>query len=160
MGRTSRWSVRRREKTPRRPRHSTGASGPVRQALGPELIGELESLCGAPSVGLRDVVCDVGAIVMAALVGSHFGHAIGPLLAVLYIGVRQRHLSNLAHECVHAKLLVTARGNRRVGYLLTGMLGEGLRPYRVTHGMRSWAPEPIRCSSRTRPGAFTPSGRR
>ncbi|GHE12013.1 fatty acid desaturase family protein [Streptomyces alanosinicus] len=135
MGRPSRWSVRRREKTPRRTRHSTGASGPVRQALGPELIGKLEGLCGAPSVGLRDVACDVGAIVVAALVGALAGHLVGPLLAVLYIGVRQRHLSNLAHECVHAKLLATARGNRLVGYLLTGMLGEGLRPYRVTHGV-------------------------
>ncbi|MEU8523618.1 fatty acid desaturase [Streptomyces sp. NPDC048577] len=135
MGRTSRWSVRRRERTPRRTRNSTGASGPVRKALGPELIGELEDLCGAPSVGLRDVALDVGAIVVAALVGSLVGHVVGPLLAVLYIGVRQRHLSNLAHECVHAKLLVTARGNRLVGYLLTGMLGEGLRPYRATHGV-------------------------
>ncbi|MFF7400642.1 fatty acid desaturase family protein [Streptomyces murinus] len=135
MSRPSRWPVCRREKAARRTRHSTGASGPVRQVLGPELIGELESLCGAPSVGLRDVAYDVGAIVVAALAGSLAGHFVGPLLAVLYIGVRQRHLSNLAHECVHAKLLVTARGNRLVGYLLTGMLGEGLRPYRVTHGV-------------------------
>ncbi|MFJ6140732.1 fatty acid desaturase family protein [Kitasatospora sp. NPDC092286] len=135
MGRPSRWSARRRENTRSRSRHSTGASGPVRQALGPELIGELEGLCGAPSVGLRDVACDVGAIVVAALAGSLVGHVVGPLLAMLYIGVRQRHLSNLAHECVHAKLLATACGNRLVGYLLTGMLGEGLRPYRATHGV-------------------------
>ncbi|MCT6780541.1 fatty acid desaturase [Streptomyces sp. CS7] len=135
MGRPSRQSLHRREKTPRRTRHSTGASGPVRQALGPKVIAELESLCGAPSVGLRDVAYDVGAIVVAAVTGSLLGHVVGPLLAMLYIGVRQRHLSNLAHECVHAKLLVTARGNRLVGYLLTGMLGEGLRPYRATHGV-------------------------
>lgn len=135
MGRFSRWSAHRRGKRPKRTRHSTGASAAVRKALGPELIGKLEGLCGAPSVGLRDVACDVGAIVGAAIVGSLVGHVIGPLLAVLYIGVRQRHLSNLAHECVHAKLMATARGNRMVGYLLTGMLGEGLRPYRVTHGV-------------------------
>ncbi|MEW1757388.1 fatty acid desaturase [Streptomyces cyaneofuscatus] len=135
MGRPSWRSVRRREKTPRRIRHSTGASGPVRQALGPKVIAELEGLCGAPSVGLRDVAYDVGAIVVAAVAGSLVGHVVGPLLAALYIGVRQRHLSNLAHECVHAKLLVTARGNRLVGYVLTGMLGEGLRPYRATHGV-------------------------
>jgi fatty acid desaturase len=127
--------MRRREKTPRRTRQSTGASGPVRQALGPELIGALEGLCGGPSVGLWDVAYDVGAIVVAVSVGSLVGHIVGPLLAVLYIGVRQRHLSNLAHECVHAKLLTTVRGNRLAGYLLTGMLGEGLRPYRVTHGV-------------------------
>ncbi|MFE9137953.1 fatty acid desaturase family protein [Streptomyces sp. NPDC007355] len=135
MGRPSRWSARRREKTPRRTRYSTGASGPVRKALGPELISKLEDLCGAPSVGLRDIACDVGAIVATAIVGSLVGHVVGPLLAVLYIGIRQRHLSNLAHECVHTKLLATARGNRLVGHLLTGMLGEGLRPYRVTHGV-------------------------
>ncbi|MFF1907254.1 fatty acid desaturase [Kitasatospora sp. NPDC058218] len=84
---------------------------------------------------MRDVAVDVGAIAVAALVGSLVGHVVGPLLAVLYIGVRQRHISNLAHECFHAKPLVTARGNRLVGYLLTGLLGEGLGPYRATHGV-------------------------
>jgi len=118
-----------------RSRAGTGASGPVRQLLGPALIGELEQLCGNPTIGLLDVVGDVTAVVAAAVAGSLVGHLVGPLLAVVYIGVRQRHLSNLAHEAVHTKLLRSRRGNRLIGYLLTGLLGEGLVPYRVTHSV-------------------------
>lgn len=135
MGSPALRSARRRAVVQGRSRNGTGASGPVRRALGPELIGELEQLCGRPTVGLFDVCQDVAAIVVAAVLGSLIGHVLGPALAVLYIGVRQRHLSNLAHECVHSKLLATRRGNRLVGHLLTGMLGEGLRPYRVTHAV-------------------------
>src|SRR6476469_2107663 len=120
---------------PGRSRAGTGASGSVRKALGPELIGELERLCGRPTIGLVDVAADIAAVTAAAVTGSLVGHVVGPLLAVVYIGVRQRHLSNLAHECVHQKLLATRRGNRLIGYLLTGMLGEGLRPYRASHAM-------------------------
>lgn len=122
-------------RAPVRSRAGTGASGPVRKLLGPELIRELEQLCGRPTVGLLDVVRDGGWILTAAVVGSMVGHVVGLVAAILYIGVRQRHLSNLAHECVHQKLLVTSRGNRLIGYLLTGLLGEGLAPYRATHAV-------------------------
>ncbi|WP_399919875.1 GNAT family N-acetyltransferase [Streptomyces kanamyceticus] len=47
--------------------------------------------------------------------------------------MRQRNLSNLGHECVHSKLVATRRANRIVGYLLTGLLGEGFEPYRSSH---------------------------
>jgi len=118
-----------------RVRKGTGASGPVRKALGPDLLGELEKLCGKPTVGLFDVCADVAAIVIVAAIGSVVGHFAGPLLAALYIGVRQRHLSNLAHECVHGKLLRTRGGNRLLGHLLTGLLGEGFVPYRSSHSI-------------------------
>jgi fatty acid desaturase len=116
-----------------RTRSGTGASGPVRKALGSDLVGSLEQLCGRPVIGLLDVGHDVAAIVVAAFVGNRMGHVVGPVLAVCYIGVRQRHLSNLAHECVHSKLMATRRGNRAVGHLLTGLLGEGFLPYRSSH---------------------------
>ncbi|MGK4906496.1 fatty acid desaturase family protein [Streptomyces albus] len=116
-----------------RTRNGTGASGPVRRALGPQLIADLEKLCGRPTIGLLDVVKDLAAMALAAVAGHLTGHIIGPLLAVIYIGVRQRHLSNLAHECVHAKLMATRRANRLVGYALTALLGEGFLPYRSTH---------------------------
>lgn len=118
-----------------RSRYGTGASGPVRQMLGPRLIADLESMCGRPTIGLLDVLVDIAYITAAAVLGALVGHGIGPVLAVLYIGVRQRHLSNLAHECVHSKLLASKRGNRLVGYLLTALLGEGFQPYRVPHGI-------------------------
>src|SRR5689334_11545822 len=130
MGSPDHRPARRRAAVPGRSRAGTGASGSVRKALGPELIGELEHLCGRPTIGLVDVAADIAAVTAAAVTGSLVGHVVGPLLAVVYIGVRQRHLSNLAHERVHQKLLATRRGNRLIGYLLTGMLGEGLRPYR------------------------------
>lgn len=116
-----------------RTRSGTGASGPVRQALGADLVGRLEPLCGRPTIGSFDVCLDVAAILVAAVIGDLIGHVVGPVLAVCYIGVRQRHLSNLAHECVHSKLMATRRGNRAVGYLLTGLLGEGFLPYRSSH---------------------------
>jgi len=118
-----------------RTRSGTGASGPVRQVLGADLVGRLEQLCGRPTIGLFDVCQDIVAVAVAAVIGDLVGHAIGPLLAVCYIGVRQRHLSNLAHECVHGKLMATRRGNRVVGYLLTALLGEGFLPYRSSHYM-------------------------
>lgn len=118
-----------------RVRNGTGASGPVRKALGPDLIIELEKLCGKPSIGLLDICKDLAAIVIAAAAGILIGHVGGPLLAAVYIGVRQRHLSNLAHECVHGKLLATRTGNRLLGHLLTGLLGEGFVPYRSSHAI-------------------------
>jgi fatty acid desaturase len=117
----------------RRARSGTGASGPVRKALGADVVGRLEQLCGRPTIGLFDVCQDIAAVALAAILGSLVGHVVGPLLAVCYIGVRQRHLSNLAHECVHSKLMATRPGNRVVGYLLTGLLGEGFLPYRTSH---------------------------
>ena len=118
-----------------RTRPGTGASGPVRRALGADLVGRLEQLCGRPTVGLLDVCHDIAAVAVAAFAGSLIGHVVGPLLAVCYIGVRQRHLSNLAHECVHSKLMATRWANRVVGYLLTGLLGEGFLPYRSSHSV-------------------------
>ncbi|GLF98094.1 fatty acid desaturase family protein [Streptomyces yaizuensis] len=116
-----------------RTRPGTGASGPVRRALGRPLLAELEQLCGRPSAGPADMCLDLAAITAAAVLGHLAGHVVGPLLAVAYIGVRQRHLSNLAHECVHMKLMVTRRGNRAAGVLLTFLLGEGFAPYRSSH---------------------------
>jgi fatty acid desaturase len=126
-------SVQRTAPARGRARSGTGASGPVRKALGADLVGRLEHLCGRPTVGLFDVCQDLAAIAVAAVVGTLVGHVVGPLLAVCYIGVRQRHLSNLAHECVHSKLMATRWGNRTVGYLLTALLGEGFLPYRSSH---------------------------
>ncbi|MCZ0975891.1 fatty acid desaturase [Streptomyces albulus] len=103
--------------------------------LGPETITALERLCGRPTIGMLDVLVDILSIVAAAMAGMLVGHGIGPAVAVLYIGIRQRHVSNLAHECVHAKLLAHRRRNRLVGYALTGLLGEGFLPYKVTHGI-------------------------
>ncbi len=116
-----------------RTRNGTGASGPVRKALGPQLVTDLEQLCGRPTIGLVDVALDLLAVVVAVVIGNFIGYVVGPVLAVCYIGVRQRHLSNLAHECVHSKLMATRVGNRVIGYVLTALLGEGFPPYRKSH---------------------------
>ena len=118
----------------RRTRNGTGASGPVRRLLGRELVADLEELCGRPTIGICRRLPETSRRSPSQLcVGTLVGHVVGPLLAVCYIGVRQRHLSNLAHECVHSKLMASRRGNRLVGYLLTGLLGEGFLPYRSSH---------------------------
>lgn len=122
-----------RSATRGRTRNGTGASGPARKALGPQLVTDLERLCGRPAVGLLDILGDLLAIAVAMFIGQYIGHVVGPVLAVCYIGVRQRHLSNLAHECVHSKLMATRSGNRVAGYVLTALLGEGFPPYRGSH---------------------------
>ncbi|MFI6528232.1 fatty acid desaturase family protein [Streptomyces uncialis] len=121
--------------SPGRTRHGTGASRSVQQVLGRPLISELEGLCGRPTIGMRDVLMDILAVAAAAVLGALAGHVIGPVVAVCYIGVRQRHLSNLAHECVHSKLMATRKANRMIGYALTALLGEGFAPYKATHGI-------------------------
>jgi len=84
-------------------------------------------------VGPADVAVDLGAIVATAAVAKFTGNLAGTVAAVLYIGVRQRHLSNLAHECVHAKIVRSAPVNKALGYFLTAILGEGFEPYRISH---------------------------
>lgn len=117
----------------RRTRASTGASGPVRKMLGAPLVADLEALCDRPSIGWLDVFQDVASVSAAALIGTLIGHVVGPLLAACYIGVRQRHLSNLGHECVHAKLVSSQWANRLIGHVLTAVLGEAFLPYRSSH---------------------------
>ncbi|MFI9311007.1 fatty acid desaturase family protein [Streptomyces triculaminicus] len=107
----------------------------MRELLGRKLIADLEGLCGRPTIGLLDIARDIASIAAAAAIGALVGHGIGPLLAVIYIGVRQRHLSNLAHECVHSKLLATRKANRLAGYVLTTLLGEGFVSYRLSHSV-------------------------
>lgn len=119
----------------RRTRGGTGASGPVRRMLGAHLVAELETLCDRPSIGWVDVCQDVAAVAAAAVIGVLLGHVVGPVLAVCYIGVRQRHLSNLGHECVHAKLVPSPLGNRLIGHMLTAVLGEAFLPYRSSHAV-------------------------
>lgn len=117
----------------RRTRPSSGATGPARRALGEELIGRLDALCTTSTVGLLDVALDLAGVTAAAVLGTLAGHVVGPLLAALYIGVRQRHISNLGHETVHSKLVPGARGNRLVGHVLMALLGEAFVPYRSSH---------------------------
>lgn len=118
-----------------RTRNGTGASPRAKEALGAELVTDFEELCGRPTIGMFDICKDIASIAVTAVAGHLIGHGIGPLLAILYIGVRQRHLSNLAHECVHSKLMATRKWNRFVGYLLTALLGEGFLPYRRSHAV-------------------------
>jgi fatty acid desaturase len=73
------------------------------------------------------------AAAIAAAIGVYCGNILVTLLAAGYIGVRQRHLSNLGHECVHAKIARSPRAGKFLGYLITALLGEGFEPYQVSH---------------------------
>ncbi|MEU9156605.1 hypothetical protein AB0D59_40150 [Streptomyces sp. NPDC048417] len=69
-----------------RTRNGTGASGPVRKALGQQRIADLEKLRGRPTIGLWDVGWDLVAIAAAAITGHLVGRVVGSLLAVCYMG--------------------------------------------------------------------------
>jgi fatty acid desaturase len=114
---------------------STGASGPIRKELGRPLIARLEELCDGPgTVGLLDVALDLAVIGATITVGVlTFAYVLPPAVCVLYLGIRQRHLSNLGHECVHGKITRSGAANTWVGRLITGLLGESFLPYRLSH---------------------------
>lgn len=114
---------------------STGASGPIRKELGRPLIRQLEALCeGRGTIGALEVLIDLIAIAATIAVGVlTYRYVLPPVLCVLYLGVRQRHLSNLGHECVHGKITKSPTANVWLGRLITCLLGESFAPYRASH---------------------------
>ncbi|MGW4325975.1 fatty acid desaturase family protein [Nocardia sp. NPDC004573] len=121
-----------RESTRRRP--SAGASGPVRRAFGPELIARMDALCArGRAEGPLDLARDYLAAAVTAAVGITVGHPILTAVCVIYIGIRQRHLSNLTHEAIHTKLTRSRRANTILGHLNCLALGEPFTPYRRSH---------------------------
>ncbi|MGH3797375.1 MAG: fatty acid desaturase [Pseudonocardiaceae bacterium] len=119
---------------PSRRRASAGASGPIRRALGPDLIRRLNELCErGRAEGPMDLLRDYAAVAATAAVGTFVGNPVLTGLCVIYVGVRQRHLSNLAHECIHTKLTRSRRANTILGHLITLTLGEPFTPYKRSH---------------------------
>lgn len=119
-------------KPSRRP--SAGASGAVRRAFGPDLVRRMDQLCDrGRSEGPLDLARDYAAAAAAAAVGTVCGGVVVPVVCVVYVGVRQRHLSNLTHECIHLKFTRSPRANRVFGHLLTVTLGEPFTPYKRSH---------------------------
>jgi fatty acid desaturase len=111
-----------------------GASREVRRAFGPELVSRLEDLQRPVGVAERlDAVRDLIAIGAAATSATLIGGPVMPPLCALYIGFQQRRLSNLAHECIHAKLLDSNRANRALGQVIATLLGEPFSVYRRSH---------------------------
>jgi fatty acid desaturase len=121
-----------RESTRRRP--SAGASGPVRRAFGPELIARMDALCARGRVeGPLDLARDYLAAAATAAVAILVGHPVLTVACVVYIGIRQRHMSNLTHEAIHTKLTRSRRANTLLGHLNCMALGEPFTPYRRSH---------------------------
>ena len=121
-----------RESTRRRP--SAGASGPVRRAFDAELIARMDALCARSRVeGPLDLARDYLAAAITAAIGIVVGQPILTVACMLYIGIRQRHLSNLTHEAIHTKLTRSRRANTILGHLNCVALGEPFTPYRRTH---------------------------
>lgn len=113
---------------------STGAPGAIRTELGQSLICELETLCQPRTwLGVRDVLTDLVAIAAAIAMGILAGGIIVPILTVLYIGVRQRYLANLTHECAHLKLVRPKWLNRALGHFVATILGESFVDYQEDH---------------------------
>ncbi|WP_232235958.1 fatty acid desaturase [Nocardia sp. BMG51109] len=106
----------------------------MRRALGPELTQRLDDLCArSRSEGPMDVVRDYAVVAATAALGTAVGHPAASLACASYIGVRQRHLSNLTHECIHTKLTRSRRANLLLGHVLTITLGEPFTPYKRSH---------------------------
>lgn len=121
-----------RESTRRCP--SAGASGPVRRTFGPELVARMDALCARGRAdGPLDLARDYLAAAATAAVGVTVGHPVLTVACMVYIGIRQRHLSNLTHEAIHTKLTRSRRANTLLGHLNCMALGEPFTPYRRSH---------------------------
>ncbi|MCM6774463.1 fatty acid desaturase [Nocardia sp. CDC159] len=119
---------------PARRRPTAGASGAIRREFGSDLVHRLDQLCShGRSEGPVDLSRDYLAAAVAAAVGTLVGGPIVPALCAVYVGVRQRHLSNLTHECIHTKFTRSPRANRIFGHLITVTLGEPFTPYKRSH---------------------------
>ncbi|WP_067904800.1 fatty acid desaturase family protein [Nocardia vaccinii] len=94
----------------------------------------MNTLCARSRVdGARDLARDYLAAGLTAMVGILVGHPILTVACMIYIGLRQRHLSNLTHEAIHTKLTRSRRANTIIGHLNCLALGEPYSPYRRTH---------------------------
>lgn len=115
-------------------KYTCGAPGHVRRELGADLTGALDALCRPPKyAGALFFLGDVAAIVAVAALGALTASLFFVVPAVVYIGVRQRYLSNLAHECAHLKLVRSKAGNRLLGHLAAIFLIQSFADYQDEH---------------------------
>jgi fatty acid desaturase len=84
-------------------------------------------------LGLRDVFGDYVACGVALGLGILVDRFVFWLAVALYIGVRQRYLKNLTHECVHHKLVASRRGNVFIGRGILWSLAMSYVDYNVEH---------------------------
>lgn len=117
-----------------RTRYGTGAPGPIRRELGAGLIAELEALCRPATVaGVLFLLGDLAAILLAAVVAYLAGNVAVSIIAIIYIGFRQRYLTNLVHECSHLKLVRSPVLNKALGHVLVTIMGESFADYQDDH---------------------------
>ena len=113
---------------------STGASGAIRKELGRPLVTDLEKLCVPHTAsGIYDFTSNIVVIITVAAVGLCLDHIGFTLIAAIYIGVRQRYLANLAHECIHQKLVLQKWLNRMIGRVIAIILIESFDDYQKEH---------------------------
>jgi fatty acid desaturase len=102
--------------------------------LGADLIGVLDDLCCPPRFsGALFFLADIAAIAATATVAYVAATPFFNVLAVVYIGIRQRYLSNLTHECAHLKLLRSKTGNRLLGHVAAILLIQSFADYQDEH---------------------------
>lgn len=115
-------------------RPGTGASGPIRRELGNPLIRQLEPLCVPRTIkGVGDVLQDLCAIAAVVTVAVLVDSPVVSILTALYVGIRQRYLANLTHECAHLKLVKSKRANRLLGNFIATVIGESFVDYMEDH---------------------------
>jgi fatty acid desaturase len=117
-----------------RRRHTCGAPGHFRRELGADLIADLDDLCCPPLYsGPLFLLGDAVAIVATVAIGCLVANPFLTVLAVVYVGIRQRYLANLAHECAHLKLVRSKAGNRLLGHMIAILLIQSFADYRDEH---------------------------
>lgn len=111
-----------------------GSSPVVRSALGPQLTARMQIATNRTwGRSMCALALDLAAIAASIAVGQLVGGLFIPAAAAVYVGIKQRHLSNLTHECIHMKLVPSRSGNRFLGYAITMLLAEPFGPYRRSH---------------------------
>jgi fatty acid desaturase len=118
---------------------TTRASAYISRELGPELLDLITPYCEPGTLrGVGDVVGDYVAIAVAVFVAERLGGLLPWMVAVVYVGVRQRYLANLCHEALHVKCVGSPRTNLWTGRLalawpLAQSFGDYDREHRVHH---------------------------
>jgi fatty acid desaturase len=121
-------------KTTTRTRRSTGAPGAIRRELGRPLLDQLDALCRPPAwSAVLYPAGDYLAAAAAACAACISGNPAVAVIAIAYIGVRQRYLSNITHECAHRKLVRSRRLNELIGHLIAISLIQSCADYEDEH---------------------------
>jgi fatty acid desaturase len=111
-----------------------GATRAVQEALGEQVVSEIERLePNTNALGIGDVILDLATVLVVAVLAIVTDFWPLTVVAAAYIGVKQRHLSNLGHELVHSKLVESRLLTKAAGNFVMLILAEPFKCYCRSH---------------------------